>query len=639
MIKPLYNYLVILLLLHLSMIGNAQCPTEFQNHSALLCVAYCATGSCQGDVEIRTPAFGTTCGTIADPDWVLGSHLAEVSRGATTVSDGIEYWIRVRSTAGSFCPGRVTFRWRKPLEDCGEEFLLGNQISKFVHKSFNKAALDARAALDGNSSFRIWTNTPACAVAGDDVALAISGYHQCFANPNIPTTDANGFDGVNWSIPSSWSEVYRSQDQTGIVVRPPGNYNGTANIGVRLGQCNVSVNPAHANVTFTPRSPAMAIAVVPGQEGGLFNINNGTIDPNDATIGTTGSACLSSRSAVAFRLRVVTQGNFTSGAQVQWEAPLGYTISVIPPGSNNGVAEAVITPATGSATSSGDIIVYNTAGQCGRTLARFTINRTLDATGNHNSIAVLQTDGFGFPAVTPNATTHPNQCFYPDINYEFRLSNLPARTPIAWGLPTGDPSWINVQGQGSAILKANTSLAPVSGTPPALPLSVGTTTVPCTSSIEISRLKATSLGFDMSDSPQPLNIVRDELDVSIRNAVNSVVWFYDCGQTNLSAADFHYIWSFEGTFTPLAGPTCSTNCNVFTSTAVGTGLNNMTLLPGTYNGTLHCRIRKTSSVTACDGSNRCFYVLLELPINQTINSPTPGGNGQTSTRTPGGNQQ
>lgn len=622
---------------------KAQCPTEFQNHSALLCVAYCATGTCQGNVELRTPAFNVNdCGVIADPDWVLDSHLAEVSRGTTQVSGGTEYWIIVRSAAGSFCPGRVTFKWRKPLEDCGEEFLIGNQISKFVHKSFNKAALDARAALDGNGSFRIWTNTPACAIPGDDIALAVTGYHQCFANPNIPTTAANGFDGVKWSIPSSWTEGYRSQDQTSIVVRPPGTYNNTVNILVRLGQCNVDVNPAHAVATFTPRSPAMAIKVVDEQKGGLFNITDGTINSANPTVGTTGEACLSSRSAAPFRLRLLTQGNFTGGADVKWEAPLGYNITVIPPGQNNGMAEAVITPATGSATSSGDIIAYNTAGQCGRTLARFRIFRTLDATNNHNSIAVLQTDGFGFPAVTPNATTHPPQCFYPDINYEFRLSNLPAGTPISWGFPASDPTWINVQGQGSAILRANTSFAPESGTPPVLPLSVSTTTLPCTSTIQISRLKATSLDFDMSDSPQPLRILRSGTGgqtVTITDDLNNDAWFYNCGQTVLSAADFHYIWSFEGTFTPLSGPACTQNCNVFTSNPVGTGLNSMTLLPGTYNGTLRCRVRKTSTVTACDGSNRCFYVMLELPISETINSPIPGGNGQSSSKTPGGNQQ
>jgi hypothetical protein len=129
-----------------------------------------------------------------------------------------------------------------------------------------------------------------------------------------------------------------------------------------------------------------------------------------------------------------------------------------------------------------------------------------------------------------------------------------------------------------------------------------------------------------------IQISRNGIALEVTKTSGDPNWQYSCGSSTLTSADFFYQWTFEGEFTPEPSLGCAPNCPVFLGATAGNSLNDLQINPGTYamGSKLVCRIRKTTSVAACNGENRCFYVRLELPISGPVSMNPGTGDGTES---------
>ena len=600
-------------------IPTAPVPTIVSLTATTVTLTAAATATSTGNRNFFAPAI--------DPLWVPGPGLTVNASGT---GPGLnQYWADVASggplDASGFCPSRIAFQWRVAAPTCttNSPYLGATQVATTVFKSFTTSQLNQRSNSESLGNFQIFSESPPCVGSAQLITMAVKPYHIC--NPDFTQSQNVGDverDNVLWNLPGTgWTEVYRSADQTSITLSSPSSITtGTFNFSARLGRCNTTVNPIHAVRTFNVQ-PSNSFLTISSNTAAFTSLVPGSLDGNGQSV--PGSACLAGNSTASFDI-TMNPAQVTGSAGYQWTFPEGYTCA----GTCN-TQTITLTAASGTAASSGTVSCLINNGQCGRTIAFFTINRNL--VSGVNTITSTRTRPNPVLPSPGDVATWPTACYYPDLNYAFNLGAAPLNNTYTW-TPTSTPNpfWTNISGQGTVAFSANANVTNPNASPPsAMNIAVTGVGPALQGGQPICTLTVTNNGTLASQHvTHGLTILQNGISYGVSQTDNGATnWMgtgnFTCNGQALGANHFYYEWGYIGTYTPQGGSGLvnttsnivqANNAAAFTINPSQSGANSMSQNPGVFSvGTvMYCRIRKNTSTPQCTGADaarNCFYTV------------------------------
>jgi hypothetical protein len=619
-IRILTGFMLLLFFLSGASPSFSQCKSQadfYADHSVSMPFCEDLMNGCT-----QTITFDMGCTTIVAPFQVrvIGQGMS-LPNGNIPTQNGSEFSIDVSSTFGSFCKGRLVFEYYTSSDaECGIEtgFPTGNIRFLDVFKDIPVSALDAKYVEKGlGSTFRIFTETPACITPGDYFNLSVYPiFEGCLQ-------DGIGLDEITWEpVESGFTEITKPLDGSAVTFQAPNSETmAQANdFKVYVGKARrppFSNSSEHATVRLNRgiREPYPVLSGIP----------QGTNPPSDLFFNTTqnnqlalGSACMpidrggAGKTSDRFTLACMPNDE-GAGATYLWTVPPQFELVNGTTTSSRVIQVEARNRTDGESGASGTFTcTVNAPNSCGSNSIMYTITRSLVATtqqtspaSTYNEIEVTPTPGQGL--------TEAN-CFRPNTDYTFTLLRAPLNTILEWSnttVSTTESYW-NVVGHPS--FNSITLRPVVVGNDLDLPLSVSSL-APCDADIHF---KVNTLDPQLAGNSIPLEIEAEENNGLVRvinpTGSNPPDWYP--GGSGCSFSDFAYFWTFEGTFNGIQKPSSELfSSQTSPSPSVESGL---------YNGTFRVVIQTATNPIGCPEAN-CFFEELTKTVNYNMRPAGPGG--------------
>ena len=393
------------------------CSAAF-DQGASVNISYCASSCSNQTATVTVSCSGG--GSVVSYDFQTKGGIEKVSQSVS----GNVYTITYKSIAGSFCKGRIVFKY-------STAYCVDKTVSMDVFKCFSKTDLNTAwnnlyATSTGLGSIGYEVIGPNCAKNGELVTFSVTPLLSC----NI--SDEIGVDDYVWNFPFSWGTsstaavpFWAAGDNSSVTLRIPASFDwstlssNTAVITCRPGKCNTAMSPLpRKQVIQAPQPFYLTFASSNGSKA--YSTYQGP------PIAATGYACIDADFGTNSTDWITISGS-NSPAQPEWDgkwqwtAPDGFDVV-----NSSGVIIDISTvtgstlrlrPRAGYAGANGTVVAAINGASCNKVTNSYIIHRKLVASP-YNRISIN--------------TVFTNVCLRPaPVTYEARVDNGP-NIPYTW---------------------------------------------------------------------------------------------------------------------------------------------------------------------------------------------------------------